>query len=1367
MMNLFTRWGTGLSLCFLVTQMQAQTAVCNGGAWPVDISGTATINAGFIDGGSTCPNGCNLYLSPSVFSCMDVGITQTVTLTVEDIVTLQQDFCTANVDILDMDPPTASCLPVGMIFYMPNGGPLTLTGDQLAPSSLDNCTGFGFLNFLVNTQPSITFSTPGTYGSLLVEVADQWSNSASCTAEIVVLDTTANADSLALLQIRESIKTPGNTNALEESVLSAARWVSGNPIQNWYGVTFNGQGRVIDVNLSQLHTLVTIDTNAVRPLPDSLFVGERFRYLVALNLANCAYTAAPSSHWADGTLNTSLNFISLLGNRFGYSGSDIQALVPKVGGDFPALNVLMIIEAFHNPHVNLPSITTVLPINAAQGHRTIYAQIINLDGNGFSGALPPIPSLMPRAGALTLSRNHLSDLDAFGLADSLQVLDISNNDFLDANELTMVLNACPRLRRMQASSFMDVGNAAAISVWDFSALTNSRPFEFIGVDYNALQNPIGGALDLDYFLTEVDTFSERSLSFAFNAFDSLEVSDPATIYTNTYLDLSGNQIHQALPTVFFTKMPQLQELLLNNNQFYGELPQAPSLPFSYSFNLMKRLDLSDNQLTGEVNFEWMLGWATVSDTSQLMDFHIDNNDFTAVKQAVLQYPGFGRKLQRATIENNRFDFYDLAAVAGSLDMHGQVSPTGVWYYAPQNAQDMLPSGLPDTLAFIYHPQDSLGIGGVRHREPGTQVVLAEEIGRFNGAPTKYAWLRYNPAVNIKPELLAYSEAGTAGLTALPMLNPNPLSVPVAALQTETEVFSGIACHRVIDDLNNNALNPGGELNSLSIDTANATYGDMNNWWCYYTVAYNDSFPKITLTTKKKRFIAGACYDNAGQQIQCQYMFVQFNGNYSLRKSNGPVLSESEKTAFRDSLGVKLVKGCPCGDLEMWEISDTTYENYLLSNGKGTRTVATTTHGKPQLLSANSNYRLQTVQIEKLLPTGNASFNTNPSTVRVAIIDSGVDYDHPALENQLLNPSPNPNDTCALNQFGYNFLDTLALPFDDHGHGTLVAGVVAGQASSTEGMVSPDEVNPIAIMPLKFADAQGGGTLFEATCALFTAIENGAQVINASWGYWGDECPGLQDALDYAQSRDIVVVCAAGNSGANNVDILHWPSMYSQDSFGIKNLISVAAIDSANPEILANYSNYSPSIVHLATEGSVLSTDIDTIGNIIQMANAMGTSFAAPKVSRAVALMRYLYPDLTPCEIKEVLRLSVDTLQSNDADSLAWRGRLNFEKALALLDSTSTFANCLTATQPASPTESQTALAVYPNPFGGYLQLQWTNAKPDEQADIRVYGIDGRLRYQLFSNQWQETISTQDWQAGIYVLQVHRGNKVYVEKIVKY
>jgi thermitase len=285
--------------------------------------------------------------------------------------------------------------------------------------------------------------------------------------------------------------------------------------------------------------------------------------------------------------------------------------------------------------------------------------------------------------------------------------------------------------------------------------------------------------------------------------------------------------------------------------------------------------------------------------------------------------------------------------------------------------------------------------------------------------------------------------------------------------------------------------------------------------------------------------------------------------------------------------------------------------------------------------------------------------TGSDKVVVAVLDSGVDYRHDDLANNMwVRPAEmapyHDDDLGTIDDFnGFNAIDKGSDPMDDNGHGTHCAGIIGAEGSNDIGIAGVDW--NVRIMPLKFMNAGGFGTTKDAIEAINYVIERkkagvNVRVISASWGST-QKSRALEDIIRKAYEEGILFVAAAGNASTNNDRNPHYPS-----SYNVPNVISVAALD--RHDQLASFSNYGPKSVVIAAPGvDILST---WLGN--EYEEKSGTSMATPVVAGVAALVLAHEPGLSVDELKKKLLTSVDKLDSL-AGKVSSGGRINAAKAV--------------------------------------------------------------------------------------------------------
>jgi serine protease len=272
--------------------------------------------------------------------------------------------------------------------------------------------------------------------------------------------------------------------------------------------------------------------------------------------------------------------------------------------------------------------------------------------------------------------------------------------------------------------------------------------------------------------------------------------------------------------------------------------------------------------------------------------------------------------------------------------------------------------------------------------------------------------------------------------------------------------------------------------------------------------------------------------------------------------------------------------------------------------------------------------------------------TKGSGITVAVIDTGI------------SPVPDLKDTQFVN--GYDFVNDRIEAFDDAGHGTHVAGTIAQSTNNGYGVAGI--AYEASLMPLKVLGASGGGTVADIAEAIRFAADNEADVINMSLGGAG-ESKLMEEAINYAHQKGVVLVGAAGNANQNSAS---YPARY-------PHVIGVAALDSAG--IKAPYSNFGAGVDISAPGGSevgkILQETIDPETGEPVFIGYQGTSMAAPHVAGVAALVKA--SGITePDEVLRVLKQSARVVQedplnhfgaghldASEAVKLALRGQITF------------------------------------------------------------------------------------------------------------
>lgn len=288
-------------------------------------------------------------------------------------------------------------------------------------------------------------------------------------------------------------------------------------------------------------------------------------------------------------------------------------------------------------------------------------------------------------------------------------------------------------------------------------------------------------------------------------------------------------------------------------------------------------------------------------------------------------------------------------------------------------------------------------------------------------------------------------------------------------------------------------------------------------------------------------------------------------------------------------------------------------------------------------------------LEQISALNSNAFGEN---ITIAIIDTGVYYNHPHLSPNILtnnldqhgnsaNFFDDDNNGFEDDYVGWDFYNGDAYPIDDNGHGSHVAGLAA---STYMGVASKAK-----ILPIKVLGSDGRGDLGTIASGIYYALDRGANIINLSLGGTAGaevsaEVQAIIGAIQSAKNNALIVA-AAGNGGSDGIgdcndDLPTYPANVQED-----NVLSVASVDLYNQ--LTEYSNFGGATVHVAAPGGDFYTGAL---NSIAIPNcngpcpssetpyrgSMGTSMATPIVAGLAALIMSKNPSLSPKQVRNII-----------------------------------------------------------------------------------------------------------------------------------
>lgn len=268
---------------------------------------------------------------------------------------------------------------------------------------------------------------------------------------------------------------------------------------------------------------------------------------------------------------------------------------------------------------------------------------------------------------------------------------------------------------------------------------------------------------------------------------------------------------------------------------------------------------------------------------------------------------------------------------------------------------------------------------------------------------------------------------------------------------------------------------------------------------------------------------------------------------------------------------------------------------------------------------------------------------NKDAVKVAVLDTGVDLDHADLAGRLTDGKTFVQSAKDKGNLNGN---------DDNGHGTFVSGIIAASANNGKGIAGVAGEEDVQVIPVKVMAKNGEGTAADIADGIDYAVENGADVINMSLS--GEYSDAIEEAIQRAVAKDVVVVAASGNGGGN-ADA-NFPA-------ASDNVISVGSVDK-NDQVYSG-SNVGETVDLVAPGVGVISTSLDgDLGDEDgHYTTGTGTSYATPHVAAVAALYKAQNKEATVNEVTQVLENTATDLGDEGRDNQSGYGKVNAVKAL--------------------------------------------------------------------------------------------------------
>jgi subtilisin family serine protease len=355
--------------------------------------------------------------------------------------------------------------------------------------------------------------------------------------------------------------------------------------------------------------------------------------------------------------------------------------------------------------------------------------------------------------------------------------------------------------------------------------------------------------------------------------------------------------------------------------------------------------------------------------------------------------------------------------------------------------------------------------------------------------------------------------------------------------------------------------------------------------------------------------------------------------------------------------------------------------YVDPNGNASATIVP---NDPMYVSQWALPKIQAPQVWEI--------NTGSASVRVGVIDTGIDYTHPDVAPNYL--------AC-----GYDWVNNDAYPMDDNGHGTHVAGTIAAQTNNGLGVAGVaggwGSAHGVTLIAEKVLNSQGVGYWDDVASGITHAVDTcHVNVINLSLGGWGLPPTTLQDALQYAAGKGVITVVAAGNDNYD-AGLGFYPCAYSSGhpKYSADIVMCVSATDPSDNR--AGFSNYGDPIEISAPGVNIWSTIPSG-----SYGYKSGTSMATPYVAAVVALVMSQFPTYTRDQVWTQVLAGADDLGAPGWDKYFGWGRVNAYQALSGFSNvaTVTFTTTSTLTSTVYSTTSTTTSTTTVGTTTSYLTI---------------------------------------------------------------